>query len=115
MTKSQLAKLQSNLDIIEAANAQIEEISEVKNLRTVIEHAHARNEQLRAACKHENADVQWMSNTGNYDGYQSHWVIIRCPDCYFNGNFDSEEEAEEYKKWSMHRNAKPYDSRDHKN
>lgn len=106
MTKQELKRVRELKSIIVAADKKINRIAEVMDLNARIAAAEKEIKKLKKNCKHENVDIEYGGNTGNYDLYELYWVNVRCPDCDLYDSFDTEKHPDEYNYWCRFKTKK---------
>lgn len=99
MTKSQLKIKSEQEAIIKQSLLKIAKLPAVKKLQKIIDDAAGVIKNLKEECKHENATIEYSSNTGNYDLYEEYFVSARCKDCKLHEWGSTNSDKHIYDKW----------------
>lgn len=66
-----------------------------------VEHHQGKIAEIQKICQHDDVKASYGSNTGNYDpSNDSYWINVECLDCSKKFRAYSEDNKEEYLKWS---------------
>lgn len=74
---------------------------EVEKINKQISKLTSKLNKIRESCEHENVDLEYKADTGNYDPSSDCWWISgNCLDCGKFLTADSEKDLELYRKYS---------------